>query len=191
MSRCSSKPWRNSHAAPRRRHSATSWSDARERKIVALYRNAWPGLDDAPARASNPAALWRKAVWFKANPRSAGYMRALLDELHPGARFVDVAAESRWAEFLPGADAVVLLYPDAIGIGFGGLERRLRRLVPQGAIRVVNGRRRGFALDPATRRRLLVRRALERSMLIECVVGAVMLAATPVLWGVDFARGRR
>ncbi len=160
-------------------------------ELIALFHDPWAGLAQEPASPRHPLTLWWQAMRFKANPRSAAYMRERLAEAFPDARFVDVAAEPRWAEMLGGADAVVLLYPDSIGIGFGAIERRLRRAVPGAAIRVLNGRRRVFALDGATRRRLRIRRALERSMVIECVLGALFLIATPILLGIDRARGSR
>lgn len=158
---------------------------------IALFRDPWAGLEDAPASPRRPLLLWRKAMWFKANPRSAEYMRARVAEVLPEAQFVDVAAEPRWASALAGADEVMLVYPDAIGIGFLGLERAVVGRVPRRAIRVLNGRRRVFPLDAKTHRRLVLHRVLERSMIIECVLGAIVLTATPVLFCVDLARGRR
>ena len=160
-------------------------------KTVALAYDPWSALEDVPARCHNPLFLWRRAMWFKANPRSAAYMRARLEEHWPEARLVEAAADAQWADRLSDADRVVLLYPDAIGIGFGPIERRLLRLVPRGTITVLNGRRRAFPLDPATHGLLLLRRCLERSMIVECVVGALILVLTPVLFLVDFAQGRR
>jgi hypothetical protein len=159
--------------------------------VTALVLDPWLGLEDAPPTLRRPLLLWRKAMWFKANPRPAAYMRALLAEHWPQARLVDVRSEPHWAGALTGAERVVLLYPDAIGIGFGGIERRLLRLEPHGVITVLNGRRRVFELDRRVRRRLLLRRFLERSMLIECILGVGMLAATPFLVCLDLARGRR
>jgi hypothetical protein len=65
-------------------------------------------------------------------------------------------------------DAVVLLYPDGNGLGWMSLEQRLGRLgVPMVAL---NGRRRLFTFDKPTRRALRLRRALERSWLVEAAV---------------------
>jgi hypothetical protein len=74
-----------------------------------------------------------------------------------------------------GYDAVILLYPDGNGMGWRPLERRLSRV---GAPTVVlNGRRRLFLLDAATRRSLLMRRCVERSWVLE---SAAIVAVVPV-----------
>ena len=159
--------------------------------ILVLTRDAWAGLADAPTTLRQPLLLWRKAVWFKANPRDAAYMGALLAEHWPGAAAVDVGRDRDWTRDLAAAREIVLLYPDAIGIGFGAIERRILDAAPRAEITVLTGRRRRFLLDRATRRGLLVRRFLERSMLLECLMGLGLLLATPVLLGVDLARGRR
>lgn len=155
---------------------------------VALFLDPWEGLAEASPSLRRPRLLWRKAMWFKANPRSLAYMRALLAEHFPDASLLDVRSEPDWRHRLTGADRVVLLYPDAIGIGFGALERQLLGRVP---VTVINGRRRNFVLDRATRRRLRLRRFLERTMLLEGVFGLGLLLATPFLLGIDLARGRR
>ena len=156
--------------------------------IVAVFFDPWRGLAEASTAGRNPRLLWRKAQWFKANPRDKDYMRARLAEHRPEASFVDATANPNWADALAGAGEVVLLYPDAIGIGFGAIERRLPG---HARITVLNGRRRVFALDRPTRRRLMLRRFLERTMLLECVFGIGLLVATPFLLSVDLARGRR
>jgi len=125
--------------------------------------------------------LYRRALLARAKPRSREYMLELFAEGFPdGAVEQDVPAES--------VDEIVLLYPDAIGLGFGSIERRLPAGVP---VQVVNGRRRSFSFDTRTRRALVLRRALERSMAGEALALAVAALLTPVLILVDAARGRR
>jgi len=160
-------------------------------KTVALYLDHWADIAAAPATIRHPLALWRKAIWFKANPRSAAYMKERLAENWPDAAFIDVDADPGWDRVLAEAGRVVLLYPDAIGLGWDTVERRVMRRMSAGTIEVLNGRRRVFTLDRATRRRLRLRRRLERSMIAECAMGALMLIATPFLYGVDLLRGRR
>ena len=160
--------------------------------VVGLFLDRWRNEVAAPRRRRiDPGALWRKAVWFKANPRSADYMRARLEERCPGAQFIELFAGQDFHATLAGAERVILLYPDAIGLGFSRLERYVLARVPDAAVLVLNGRRRFFVLDRGTRRRLLVRRALEQTMLIECLAGLAMLIATPILLAFDLARGRR
>jgi hypothetical protein len=163
-----------------------------EQRVVGLF--CWPwGPDPAALRASRaPLDLYRYAVWFKANPRSREYMRNLFEERYPGGVFVDVAATPAWREPLAAAGTIVLLYPDAIGLGCGATERAVRGALAPGAdLRVLNGRRRDFALDGGTRRALALRRLLERSMLAELLFIPVFLCVTPVLLAIDLLRGRR
>jgi hypothetical protein len=124
-------------------------------------------------------------VEFKANPRDEGYLRELFAQRYPDGRIVALPREAA------GADRVVLLYADAIGLGWGPVERAVRRAAPDAELRVLNGRRRDFALDRATRRRLAVRRAAESSLAGEALMTVAFVAATPVLLAIDLLRGRR
>lgn len=135
------------------------------------------------AKPHTPLRVYRRAVLEKANPRSPDYMRRLLDEHHGD----DVTIVGDPAE-AAAAREIVLLYPDAIGLGFGRLERRLPRGVP---VQVLTGRRRAFTLDARTRRRLRRRRFLERALVGEAIGLALAVAATPALLAVDLVRGRR
>ena len=159
-------------------------------KIVGLFADCWAGLADAPVSFRHPLLLWRKAVWFKANPRNAAYMRERLAERWPDADFVDANTDP-WIAALASADKIVLLYPDAIGIGFAGIERQIRALAPRAAIHVLNGRRRSFELDAKTRRALALRRFLGRSMVVELCFGAALVLVTPFLLAADLVAGRR
>jgi hypothetical protein len=133
---------------------------------------------DASRRARyNPRGIYQRALHNRANPRSRRYMEQLLEE-----RFPD--AELRTTR--PGEDVeVVLLYPDANGLGHSGLERRL-----PADTRVLNGRRRELVLDRHTRRAIRVRRTLERSFAVELVSLAAIAVVTPFLLAYDLLRGR-
>jgi hypothetical protein len=161
------------------------------RRIVALFHSPWPadGLK-RPAR-SKPVEQYRYAVWYKANPRTAGYMRALQQERIPSADWVNTAAHSDWTDHIARADVVVLLYPDSIGLGFGPIERSVFAHKREWAtVEVLNGRRRQFRLNAATRLGLRLRRVLEWSMLLELLFVPVFVIVTPVLWAIDVVRGR-
>lgn len=135
-------------------------------------------------------SLYRRGLRYKANPRSSAYMRTLFEERWPNGRFIDVADDRSWQTALVDAERIVLLYPDAIGIGFSRIERAVRRSHP-GSIEVVNGRRRRFTLDPRVRRALGMRRLLAWTMGAEALVGAMILLVSPFLAAYDAARGRR
>jgi hypothetical protein len=160
-------------------------------RVVAVYHNPWPqcGLERPPGRS--PAALYRFAVWYKANPRSEDYMRALLAERLPEAAWVSIEQDADWPERVAVADQVVLLYPDAIGLGFGAVERTLMaRKRPWAGVVALNGRHRKFLLNGATRRALMLRRLLEWTMLPELLFLPMFVVLTPLLWAVDLVRGR-
>lgn len=162
---------------------------------IGLYASPWGAEFSIPPRRSrNPLYLVRWAQWFKANPRSADYMRQLFAERHPGGEFIDanaVDAETLVAR-IGAAGEIVLLYPDAIGLGFGGIEKLVRRgSDPMAGVHVLNGRRREFVFSYNARRSLLKRRFLERTMLPELLTGLLMLMATPVLLTLDLLKGKK
>lgn len=159
--------------------------------IVGIFRDHWMRIREAPTTWRNPFSLWNKAVWYKANPRSADYMKALLAERYPHARFLSIGSDVLPPDALGNVSKVVLLYPDAIGLGFMPVEHAVARQASQAAVEVLNGRRRQFAFDGASRRALRFRRFLEWTMLVECFTGIVILLATPFLIVVDFVRGRK
>jgi hypothetical protein len=160
------------------------------RAVVGLYRSVLPtGMAGRHLETRSPGALYRKALSAKANPRPLEYMRARFDERFAGGAVIDVDAEPAWRERAAAADTVVLLYPDAIGLGFGTVERSLP--AASGPPIVLNGRRREFPLDRGTRRSLRVRRVLEWTMAPELVATVAFLVVTPVLLVLDWIRGRR
>ena len=141
--------------------------------------------DPWPQRRRRPPRRYRTMVEFKANPRDETYLRALFAERYPGGRIGGVQDAGD-------AELVVLLYPDAIGIGWSAVEREIRaRARPGTALRVLNGRRRDFALDRRMRCRLALRRVLETAVVGEAVLAAVLLVSTPPLLAWDLLRGRR
>jgi hypothetical protein len=131
-----------------------------------------------------------KAVWYKANPRTSDYMKALFAQRYPGAKFLDTGAGPISAATLAGSSKIVLLYPDSIGLGYSKVERSVASNASHATIEVLNGRRRQFAFDRKSRWALRYRRFLEWTMLIECLAGIVLLLATPLLLLIDFIRGK-
>lgn len=161
-----------------------------QQSVIALYHNPWPGHLDRP-RDRHPVHLYRYAIWYKANPRSEEYLRALLGERFPDAKWLSVDEQSEWREHIGEADEIVLLYPDSIGLGFAALERKIRKSKKTWAgVTVLNGRRRQFRLTGATQLGLRMRRLLEWTMLPEMVFLLAFLVITPILWALDLARGR-
>ena len=146
---------------------------------VGVWHDPWP------AWRARSLRRYRSMVEFKANPRDEAYMRALFAERHPEALL-------RSPDEVGGATRVVLLYPDATGIGWSEVERRVRAAAGPGAeIVALNGRRREMPLDGRTRRALALRRLLEVGLVGEAAATLLFLAATPVLLAWDLLRGRR
>lgn len=160
-----------------------------DKKVLGIFHNPWQSEYD-PRRSL--AELYRRAVWLKANPRDEGYMKALFAERYPQGVFVNADAGPDWRRELPSADTVVLLYPDSTGLHFSRLESVVGRDKKTWAtVRVLNGRRRDFVLSAQVRRRLRLRRFLERSMLGEALATAAFAAATPFFLIGDLLKGRR
>lgn len=161
---------------------------------VGLYCFAFSaGIEAAQAQALTPITAYRKVLWQKANPRSEQYMRDLFNERYPDGEFVMVEDGESAAQRLAGARQIVLLYPDAIGLGFGGIEKAALRAAARSGTRVraLNGRRHEFELDGRALRALRLRRVLERYMLGELAITIGFVIATPFLVCADFVRGKR
>jgi hypothetical protein len=78
------------------------------------------------------------------------------------------------------ADSVLLIYPDALGLGWAPLESRL----PRGQVYAVNGRRRIFPFNANARRKLRWRRLLASTRATELLatIAIVPLAAGLAAW---------
>jgi len=154
---------------------------------IGLFLNTWPA-----EFGRSPRQYYLRAVHFKANPRSKEYMQSLFMEYFPGGEFIDTAQQGDWPSRVQRADRIVLLYPDATGIGFCKTERKLIRIMPKGCIILaLNGRRRLFEFNWLTRKALYLRRLLERYMIGEITAAVFIMLATPFLWLWDQLRGKR
>lgn len=158
--------------------------------VIGITYDRWKRIRETPTSFRNPAQLWLKAVWYKANPRSSDYMRALLAERYPDAKILDVGFGSLALAALESASKIVLLYPDAIGLGYSWIERDIARRAPHVVLEVLNGRRRQFTFDHKTKWALQFRRVLEWTMFVECTVSVIIIIVTPFLLVADFVRGK-
>jgi hypothetical protein len=144
-----------------------------------------------PGMGSVAKSRWRRHVLASAAPRERPYMETLFRGYFPGGDIVEISGAGLPQIDLSGANTVVLLFPDAIGLGFAKVEAKLRRDLPTDRLLALNGRGRLMRLDSPTRRRLRVRRFLEWTRLPEFVFLAVFLAVTPLMAGMDLLRGKR
>jgi hypothetical protein len=101
----------------------------------------------------------------------------------------EIVALARTLPELRDADTVVLVYPDALGLGFGNFESRLLAAGARNVV-VVSGRRRLFPLTTTARRALRWRRALASTRLLEFAAALVLIPLAAVLSGYDRVRGR-
>lgn len=148
---------------------------------------------------------------FFANPRTLAYQAGLIEDLLRSAASAQVtivldrtleADASRPAldacgkvsvrdtgDLLGGlgeADAVVVVYPDALGLGWGRLEARLTGVKAY----LLNGRRRILPLDARARRRLRWSRLLATTRIPELVASLAIVPVAAALAAWDALRGK-
>lgn len=85
---------------------------------------------------------------------------------------------------------IVILYPDAIGLGMGKLEKLIQGQNPA-RVQVLNGRRRIFTLDAKNLKRLRWKRFLEMSFLVEIFWSLKLLLLFPFWVLSDLLRGKK
>ena len=120
-------------------------------------------------------------VCHRSNPRTQEYMLALLQEKFPDAELISKDNPYQ-------LEQIVLLYPDAIGLGWGNLEKKYIRKFKR--VDVLNGRRQRFPLTAMVRNKLLFRRMLEITFLPEFIFAPCLLIAGSVLAIKDKIVGR-
>lgn len=164
-----------------------------QHRVVGLFSYPWNKVFTVPRNTGlGLMGMYRWAVWFKANPRSEEYMRALFAERFPQGEFINVNADHEWQSKACKADTMILLYPDAIGLGFHDLERNAQRVKKTWTeVRALTGRRREFLLNRATFKALRFRRFIEMGMVGEMAAIPLFVLFSPLLLVVDWARGRR
>ena len=123
------------------------------------------------------------------NVRSQGYMEALAARQFPEFTTAQLHFD---ADHLPVCSRLILLWPDANGIGWSGIEGHLMNQFRHTELIVLNGRRRQFHLRRCpTARSFRFRRFLEKAMVYEIGFSIVFLFLTPCMLVWDGLRGRR
>lgn len=152
------------------------------KKTLGIYYDFWSQKNE-----HTPWGIYWKGLKHKSNPRTRQYMEKLLIDKFPGAKIYEVKPNELIPQSLiASSDQVVLLYPDAIGLGFRKIEKSLQL---SRSPAVLNGRKRCFNLDTKTKVRLYYRRFLARTMLPEMLFTLLFLVSTPVLLAIDLLRG--
>jgi hypothetical protein len=114
---------------------------------------------------------------------------AELHRLPPGNALLAAEALGRLG-MPPRPDAVLLVHPDAIGLGQEPIERAVLRNVAAPVL-VLNGRRRLYALDRSRRARLRRRRFMADTRLFEAALGPLLWIAGTIYSGCDAVERRR
>lgn len=136
---------------------------------------------DVQRSIKHPVQMYKDVVRYKANPRSSETMKRMFTERFPAGNLVEFDLK-----MIDQADEVVLLYPDAIGLGWGKAERRIRqRTLPNTLVSCLNGRGRYFTLTRKIQFSLRLRRLLEKTLLVEFLSSVVFVILTPILFSYD------
>jgi hypothetical protein len=101
-----------------------------------------------------------------------------------GATESEAADLAGWAPTVRDIDTTILVYADALGLTFGGLERRLLAAGARNII-VLNGRRRLFPLTSRARRSFRWRRLLASTRIVELMAAISVLPVAAILAGYD------
>jgi hypothetical protein len=129
---------------------------------------------------------------YRRNPRPRKYMEECASSVLPDfekTTIVDATdiGKIQWDS----VSNVVLLWRDAIGVGWSGLEREVFRRTRSGAqVHVLNGRRRYFPVSRGALTGFRWRRFLDKTFVVDVFLAALLLLLMPVLWVVDLARGK-
>ncbi len=161
---------------------------------------AYPSLETWAVRrrsklVSTPILKLAKLLEYRRNPRSREYMQRTAGEVVPAlqAHEVRVVGSDRRLDGVDWAAVknVVLLWPDANGTGWAGIERQVfRRKRLDAGVFVLNGRRRCFVLNRMDRRGFIWRRALEKTLAVELILLLGFVVTTPWLLAWDLINGR-
>jgi hypothetical protein len=110
---------------------------------------------------------------------------AAFERLRPSGQ-VEVRAADDLVSANEVADSVLLIYPDALGLGWAPLEMRL----PSVPVYVINGRRRIFLLTAIVRRKLCWRRLLANTRVAELLASIAIVPLAAYLAALDALRGK-
>jgi hypothetical protein len=127
-------------------------------------------------------------------PRTLEYSKQILGELMPEVEsIVSIESPSELAAMnWHSIETLVLLWPDSNGLGWGKVERLLRaHLSSVSEIWIINGRRRRLKFGGRTYRRLLWRRRIEQSLIVNLLCTGSLLTLGSFFWAADLFRGRK
>ncbi len=161
------------------------------------------------ARKMAGGSSWRDfrnyLLHYRGNPRSVEYMLDVASEFrvkYAANASVELLAEPTLLEMIPerhrswikkiwtelrveslnrnAYDTIIYLYSDAIGLGWGEIERKLLRLKAAQYL-VINGRRRIFVWNRDSRRALALRRFIAKTWVLEMLLVPALLCVSGIL----------
>jgi hypothetical protein len=117
---------------------------------------------------------------YRGNPRSLEYMKGLVDQYLGKVDLVPTHDLSMLS--CPTVEQIVLLWPDANGMGWSDIEQRVFKLKKSsGEVYVLNGRKRLFGLSKSQWRAIRLKRFLEKSFVLEMGVLLLFVITAPLL----------
>jgi hypothetical protein len=102
---------------------------------------------------------------------------------------VECRPAGKMADGIERFDTVALVYPDALGLGWGPLEENLRYARARNVV-FVNGRRRVMTMDIYAADGLAWRRFLAQTRIIELLLAFIVVPTAAVCAAIDALRGR-
>lgn len=164
--------------------------------FIEFYASAYPWAARQRWLPASLLGMLARHLHHPRNPRSPEYMREFAGVTYGDVsadRFVSASVDQRLPSLeWGGIKEVVLLWPDANGLGWTPIEREVFRSKPAAArVTVLNGRRRTFVLNKPEWREVRRRRFVEKSLLAEAAFTLTFFVATPLLLLIDLARGKR
>jgi hypothetical protein len=118
---------------------------------------------------------------YRGNPRSLAYMKDLAGH-YVGNVDQGTIGDPSMLRKIPTVEQIILLWPDANGMGWFRLERHVfKKKKSNSLVYVLNGRRRLFELTRRQWRTIAFKRFLEKSFLLEFGVLMLFMVTAPLL----------
>lgn len=164
-------------------------------QLETLIGHSTLGILYFPEEYANPRkgilATWRRHLLANAAIRDRQYMLTLFNSHFPDCNSITITDKNLPAREIESAENLVLLFPDSIGLDFAAMERSIASRWPAKRLFALNGRRRFFRLDAPMRRRIALRRFLEKTRIPELCFFVAFVVATPFMALADLTRSRR
>ncbi len=152
---------------------------------LAIYYDTW--------QKKNLSNIYNKGVHFKSNPRSLEYMEDLATKKFEDIEIKNILNEDELNNIdLDKYSEIVLLYPDAIGLGWSKIDNYISKNFNQmKKITILNGRRRVIVFNSNNLFGLRFKRFLEKALIVETIFTIYFVVSTPFLIIKDLLHGKK